>query len=67
MFIQAESDRFGKYGPPKDLKADQPGPGAYDAKIKEAAKLPVSGAVFMSEAERAYLKPEGKPPGPAFY
>ncbi len=52
MFIVGEVDRFGNALRPRKKNDFTPGPGTYtEQKIDE--KIPVSGAVFMSESERA--------------
>ncbi|CAG9318947.1 unnamed protein product [Blepharisma stoltei] len=66
MFIVGEVDRFGKPLRPRKKNDFMPGPGTYSM-AKSDEKLPVSGAVFMSESERAWFSTEKKPPGPAFY
>ena len=65
VFIQGEVDRFGHTG--KTGTRVWPEPGSYSHVLEEREKVPVSGAVFMSESEREWL-PGGKlHPGPAFY
>ena len=65
MFLATEVDRFGK--PVRNRKRENfPGPGEY-LKEKDSKTNMVSGAVFLSESKRAWMKLRGKPPGPAFY
>jgi Sperm-tail PG-rich repeat len=65
MFASTEKDRFGQPVKPRVTEV-MPGPGHY-AKPDAISKVPVSGAVFMSESERKCFTTEKKPPGPAFY
>jgi hypothetical protein len=65
MFANSGKDRFGKSKQPKVIQA-LPAPGDYEPNYSPH-KINVSGAVFMSESERIWLKTEKKPPGPAFY
>ena len=66
QFIKSDVDRFGIQTKDKRSKEFSPGPGAYHIEvIKE--KVPVSGAVFLSESNRVLLKDPNKQPGPAFY
>jgi hypothetical protein len=61
-----DSSRFGEQLRPKKTNTDVPGPGHYTLS-KPQDKVPVSGAVFMSESERFEFKTVKKPPGPAYY
>ena len=63
-----EIDRFGGSVKPGKSKESSPGPGAYDARLPQVhkEKLLVSGAVFMSETQRDFVKAT-QVPGPAFY
>lgn len=66
QFIKNDMDRFGRQIKDKKPKEVLPGPGSYYLDvIKE--KVPVSGAVFMSESNRVLIKDPNKQPGPAFY
>mmetsp|Transcript_12693 Transcript_12693/g.12805 ORF Transcript_12693/g.12805 Transcript_12693/m.12805 type:complete len:111 (+) Transcript_12693:579-911(+) len=51
MFIVGEVDRFGKPIRPKKKNEVTPGPGTYTM-ARGDERVPVSGAVFMSESER---------------
>ena len=64
--MKQDVDRFGQPLRPKRAKSGVPGPGAYTVSGEKREKLPVSGAVFMSESKRddSFLS---KAPGPAFY
>ena len=66
MFSYTTTDRFGKSVAPRVHDA-RPSPGDYQMNFVEEEPLPVSGAVFMSEADRALPKADKKPPGPAYY
>lgn len=66
MFVVGEVDRFGNPLRPKKKNDFTPGPGTY-VEPHSQDKIPVSGAVFMSESERAWFTTERRPPGPAFY
>lgn len=64
---RSEIDRFGGSLKPRNSKESSPGPGSYDALPPvRREKLLVSGAVFMSESQRDFVKAT-KVPGPAFY
>lgn len=67
-YSHSELDRFGRSIKAKKSKELSPGPGSYDVALALAnkEKQPVSGAVFMSESLRGFVKPT-KVPGPAFY
>lgn len=62
----ADTSRFGDTLRPKKANTDVPGPGHYEL-IRPEERVPVSGAVFMSESERFEFKTISKPPGPAYY
>lgn len=67
-YSRSEIDRFGQSINPKKTKELSPGPGSYDIipSLDSKEKQLVSGAVFMSESQREFLKPT-RVPGPAFY
>lgn len=65
VFLSANVDRFGE-PTRKRVAKFHPGPGEYSLD-KDSKKNLVSGAVFLSESKRGWLKVRGKPPGPAFY
>ena len=65
MFANNGKDRFGKSKLPKVVNSF-PAPGDYEPEYREG-KVGVSGAVFMSESERGWIRSASKPPGPAFY
>jgi len=65
FFIKSEADRFGHSSKPT-LKP-WPEPGSYSQVLVERDKVPVSGAVFMSESEREWIRGGQMHPGPAFY
>ena len=67
MFAYTGSNRFGESKHPKINKFNRPSPGDYEYSYYEEERLPVSGAVFMSETEREVFRAQKKPPGPAFY
>ena len=65
MFLANDLDRFGKTTR-KRTKEYAPGPGEYSVE-KENSKSLVTGAAFVSESKRGWIKADKKPPGPAFY
>ena len=65
-FTHAGLDRFGAPVKTRKKKDDLPGPGSYNLGGKTIEKVPINGAVFMSESDRDAMK-LGKNPGPAFY
>ena len=65
-YSHQELDRFGQSIRSKRVQPVVPGPGAYNTPVLSPEKQPVSGAVFMSESQREFVKPT-KVPGPAFY
>lgn len=65
FFIKSDLDRFGRSSKP-NLRA-WPEPGSYSQGLEERDRVPVSGAVFMSESEREWIKKGQMHPGPAFY
>ena len=65
VFIPSEMDRFGNN--PKSQLPVRPEPGSYSKVLEVREKLPVSGAVFMSESERDWMHKGVSHPGPAFY
>ncbi|OMJ74870.1 hypothetical protein SteCoe_26123 [Stentor coeruleus] len=65
-FAKGDADRFGIPVKIKRTKDLTPGPGAYYYDSSQD-RLPVTGAVFMSESNREIIKSPLKQPGPAFY
>jgi len=65
VFLATGVDRFGQPTRRRVAKF-APGPGEYSVE-RDSKKNLVTGAVFLSESKRGWLKVRGKPPGPAFY
>lgn len=65
-YSHQELDRFGQAVRSRRTKQVIPGPGSYSTPLHSPEKQPVSGAVFMSESQREFVK-SSKIPGPAFY